>query len=157
MHFLLEKKEKLFMSDIRNTPRPSSENSRIHDQPGSAFQMSKNFDRPDEVRPFVGHGHLEVLNFKNEVVIGRGIFEPGWRWSIDVKPIAGTDSCDAPHSGYCVEGTMVILMDDGNEFKVRSGDAFHIPPGHDAWVEGDKRVVLIDVGGYANYAKPIRH
>lgn len=112
----------------------------------------KNFNQPDESRPFRGHGHLDVLKFGDQVQIGRGIFEPGWQWSVDVKPIAGTESCEASHSGYCVEGSMRIAMDTGEEFTIQAGDGFHIPSGHDAWVLGTKPCVLIDVMGYRDYA-----
>lgn len=115
--------------------------------------LNKSFNQPDEVRPFQGHGHLDVLNFGQDSVIGRGVFEPGWKWSNDVKPIAGTRSCEAPHTGYCIEGSMKIQMDSGDQITIRAGDAFEIPPGHDAWVEGSQRCVLIDFSGYKDYAK----
>jgi len=140
----------------RSTP---SESKTTQTKSGSlpASKLCKNFDQPDEKRAFAGHGHLDVLNFADEVVIGRGIFEPGWKWSQDVKPLAGTTSCEASHSGYCVEGEMTIRMNDGTEFKIHTGDAFHIPPGHDAWVDGKERCVLVDVGGFTNYAKLTKH
>jgi hypothetical protein len=117
------------------------------------LKKSKSFKRPDEVRKFQKHGQLEVLEFGEDITIGKGTFEPGWKWSRDVKPIAETDSCMAAHSGYCIKGRMVIQMSSGEQFTVQEGDAFHIPPGHDAWVEGTEPCVLIDVGGYAQYAK----
>jgi hypothetical protein len=118
--------------------------------------FSRNFDRPDERREFRGHGHLDVLNFEDGTTVGRGVFEPGWRWSTDVKPIAGTDSCQASHIGYCLSGSMVVRMDGGEEFRIRPGEVFRIPPGHDAWVEGDQRCELVDMGGFREYAKPAR-
>lgn len=115
--------------------------------------IRKSFTQPDERREFKGHGHLDVLNFEGGPVIGRGEFEPGWRWSTDVKPIAGTNSCEAPHVGYCLSGSMVIRMDDGEEIRIKAGDAFQIAPGHDAWVEGSEKTVLLDFSGFAEYAK----
>ena len=56
----------------------------------------QSIDAPHERRPFQAHGHLDVVTL-GDFTIGRGVFEPGWRWSNDVKPIAGTDSCEAPH------------------------------------------------------------
>lgn len=114
---------------------------------------AKNLDYPDERRDFVGHGHLDLAQFEGDISIGRAEFEPGWEWKKDVKPIANTHSCEAPHTGYCMSGSMVILMDNGDEFTIRKGDAFHIPPGHNARVEGNEKCVLIDVGGYKSYAK----
>jgi hypothetical protein len=86
--------------------------------------------------------------------VGRGVFEPGWRWSQHVKPIAGTDSCQTAHLGYVVSGRMHIVMDDGGESECGPGDAVHIAPGHDAWIVGDEACVFIDFGQIQNYAKP---
>lgn len=113
----------------------------------------RNFSNPDEVRKFVSRGHLEVLNFKDNASIGRGVFEPGWRWSKDVKPIANTTFCEAAHTGYCISGQMKIAMFNGDEFTIQPGEAFYLPPGHDAWVEGNEPCVLIDFSGYREYAK----
>src|SRR4051794_31116044 len=95
----------------------------------------KSFDAPDEVRPFEGRGKAEVLNIGGRTV-GRGIFEPGWRWSENVRPIAGPDPCQVSHLGYCVSGRMVVRMDDGTEAEVGPGHVVAIPPGHDAEVVG---------------------
>ena len=83
----------------------------------------------------------------------KGTFEPGWRWSEHVKPIAETDSCQAAHLGYVLSGRMHIVMDDGTEGEVGPGDAFSIPPGHDAWTVGDEACVLVDFGQVGDYAK----
>ena len=112
----------------------------------------KNFDSPDEVRPFEGRGEADVVNLGGRV-IGRGTFEPGWRWSENVKPIAGTDSCQVSHLGYCLSGRMKVIMDDGTEGECGPGDVIAIPPGHDAEVVGDEPCVFIDFGEYAEYAK----
>jgi quercetin dioxygenase-like cupin family protein len=49
---------------------------------------------------------------------------------------------------------MVVQMNDGSQMEYGPGDAFYMPPGHDAWVVGDERCVLVDVTGVAQYAKP---
>lgn len=114
----------------------------------------KPLSKPDEVRPFKdGKGKVEVVTLGN-LTMGRGEFEPGWRWSEHVKPLAGTDSCQAAHTGVVLEGRMIVKMEDGSQMEFGPGDAFYMPPGHDAWVVGDKRCVLIDVTGVAQYAKP---
>jgi mannose-6-phosphate isomerase-like protein (cupin superfamily) len=113
----------------------------------------KNLETPDERRDFKAHGHLDLVNFAEDLSIGRAVFEPGWRWSTDVRPLAGTEICEASHSGYCISGQMTIRLVNGDEFTIRPGDAFFIPPGHDAWVIGNEPCVLIDVGGYSSYAK----
>src|SRR2546430_8972417 len=74
----------------------------------------KGFESPDEVRPFKdGKGQVELVDL-NGHMIGRGTFEPGWRWSEHVKPLSGTDSCQVEHIGYVLEGEMTGRMDDGD-------------------------------------------
>ena len=112
----------------------------------------KRFEAPDEVRPFQGHGQVDVVTIAGRSV-GKGTFEPGWRWSQDVKPIAGTDLCQVFHLGYCLAGAMRIHMDDGTEQDIRAGDVMVIPPGHDAEVIGEESCVLLDFGEITEYAK----
>jgi hypothetical protein len=112
----------------------------------------KSFDSPDETRPFEGNGHADVVQVAGRPV-ARGVFEPGWRWSNNVKPIAQTDSCEASHLGYCVSGRMKIYMDDGSEYEMGPGQAVAIPPGHDAETVGDEACVFIDFGEISEYAK----
>jgi mannose-6-phosphate isomerase-like protein (cupin superfamily) len=113
----------------------------------------KSFDQPDETRPFAAHGSMAVLQL-GDTTAGKGVFEPGWRWSQDVKPIAGTDSCQAHHTLYILSGRMHILMEDGAEGELGPGDAAVIPAGHDAWTVGDEPCVAVDFTGVARYAKP---
>jgi quercetin dioxygenase-like cupin family protein len=118
-----------------------------------AGMMRKSLDAPEETRPFEGGmGKVELVNVEAGPV-GRATFLPGWRWSEHVKPIAGTDSCQAPHMGYFVSGLMHVVMDDGQEMDFRPGDFGVIPPGHDAWIVGDEPCVVIDWQGFADYAK----
>jgi len=116
-----------------------------------AIAEYKKFKEPDEVRPFE-KGRVELVNIGGGVV-GRLILEPGWRWSKDVKPIAKTEWCEAPHFQYHVSGRVHIVMADGEEFEAGPGDVTSLPAGHDAWVVGDEPVVLIDWWGATNYAK----
>lgn len=111
----------------------------------------KTFQAPDETREFP-KGRAEILNIDGAQV-GRLVFQPGWRWSNDVKPIAGTSSCEAPHFQYHVRGRLAIRMDDGTEFIAGPGDVTSLPKGHDAWVVGDEAVVVVDWYGASNYAK----
>jgi ethanolamine utilization protein EutQ (cupin superfamily) len=113
--------------------------------------QSKNFTSPDETRPFSGHGHVDLVNLDSGPV-GLGTFEPGWRWSNDIRPLAGTDSCQVEHLGYVVSGRMNVVMDDGQQTEVGPGDAIHIPPGHDAWTVGDEACVVVDFAGLKGYA-----
>jgi quercetin dioxygenase-like cupin family protein len=116
--------------------------------------VTKRFESSDDVRPFQdGKGMLQMIEIEG-LPVGRGTFEPGWRWSDHVKPIAGTDLCEAPHSGYVLSGHMTVRMADGSETNLEPGDLISIPPGHDAWVVGQEPCVLLDWQGYADYAKP---
>ena len=112
----------------------------------------KTFDQPDERREFP-NGYAEIVNIGGAEV-GRLVFQPGWRWSNDVKPIAGTDSCQAPHFQYHVSGRLAVRMDDGTELVGDPGDIMSLPQGHDAWVVGDEPVVIIDFAGATHYAVP---
>jgi quercetin dioxygenase-like cupin family protein len=115
--------------------------------------IRKSFDSPEETRPFEeGMGELQLVNLEAGPV-GRATFQPGWQWSKHVKPIAQTDSCQAPHMGYYVSGRMKVVMDDGEEIEFGPGDFSVIPPGHDAWIVGTEPCVVIDWQGFADYAK----
>jgi hypothetical protein len=110
----------------------------------------KNFGKPDEVREFP-KGRLELINVGG-AVIGRAVFEPGWRWATSVQPIVKTRSCEAPHFQYHVAGVLRIKMDDGAEFDCRPGDVSLLPSGHDAWVVGNETAVVVDFQGMLDYA-----
>jgi quercetin dioxygenase-like cupin family protein len=113
---------------------------------------AKSHDTPDETRT-PAKTRVEVVRLTG-YTIGRFIFEPGWRWSECVKPVAGTDSCQVNHVGYAVEGQIVVRLQDGTEQMIQTGDSYTIPPGHDAWVVGDDRFVGIEVMSAEQYAKP---
>lgn len=111
----------------------------------------KSFDRPDEVRVFP-QGRVEIINVGG-ATIGRAIFKPGWKWSTSVQPLAKTKSCEAPHFQYHIAGTIVVKMDDGTILKCKPGDVSLLPSGHDAWVEGNEDVVIVDFQGMVDYAR----
>jgi hypothetical protein len=111
----------------------------------------KSLKKPEEVRTFP-KGRVELVKVGG-VSIGRGVFEPGWKWSTSVKPIAKTKSCEAPHFQYQVSGVMHVVMDDGTEYDCVAGDVSLFPSGHDAWVVGTEPVVVIDWHGMVDYAK----
>lgn len=115
----------------------------------------KRFASPDERRPFVAHGHADILTF-GDSSIGLAVFEPGWKWSRDVQPLAGTRSCEAPHFCYIVSGRLAVVMDDGTRAELAPGDVAIIPPGHDAWVIGEERCVMLDFEGMSSYAHALK-
>ena len=117
----------------------------------AARTEAKTFADPDETRTFE-RGHVDLVDIAG-TQIGRLTLQPGWRWSEHVRPIAGTELCEAPHFQYHVQGTLHVVMADGTEFDAGPGDVTALPEGHDGWVVGDEAVVLVDWWGASDYAK----
>ena len=114
----------------------------------------KSLDSPEETREFKGGtGKVDIVTVGG-VSVGRAVFQPGWRWSEHVKPLAGTESCQAAHTGYVLGGRMVVRMDSGEECEVGPGEAFYMPAGHDAWIVGDEPCTMLDFTGMTRYAQP---
>jgi quercetin dioxygenase-like cupin family protein len=113
--------------------------------------QKKSLNSPEETRNFP-KGKVELATV-GSFKFGRATFEPGWKWSAHVKPIAQTKSCEAAHTQIHISGRLRVKMDDGTEVEFGPGDVGHVPPGHDAWVVGDEPAVIIDVTGMADYAK----
>jgi hypothetical protein len=111
----------------------------------------KNFGKPDEVREFP-KGRVELIKVGG-ATIGRATFQPGWKWSESVQPLAKTKSCEAPHYQYHVSGEIMALMDDGTKILCKPGDVSLFPMGHDAWVVGNEPAVVVDFQGMVDYAK----
>jgi class 3 adenylate cyclase len=112
----------------------------------------KNLSTPDETLTLEKTAATTIRI--GELVVGRLVLQPGWRWSTHVRPIAGTTSCQFHHVGLTLSGAMGGRMDDGTEFELRLGDVFDIPPGHDNWVIGDEPIVFIVWGGWRGWGKP---
>jgi class 3 adenylate cyclase len=112
----------------------------------------KSLDMPDETRT-IPHGRTDIWNL-GDFVVGRIVFEPGWRWSKDVKPIAQTEWCEYHHLGLILEVTLHYVTPEGLEMEVSPGMLFEILPGHDAWVVGDQPVVQYDFAGMRTFALP---
>ncbi|MBI3000444.1 MAG: cupin domain-containing protein [Deltaproteobacteria bacterium] len=112
----------------------------------------KSHGTPDEVRS-PNKTRVEIVRLEG-FTFGRFNFEPGWRWSECVKPVVKTDSCQVSHAGYVVSGRITVRMNDGTQKTLAAGDSYTIPPGHDAWVEGNERFVAIEVMSAEQYAKP---
>ncbi len=97
---------------------------------------------PDRTMTFE-HGQVEVVSL-GEFTISRSTFEPGWRWSTSVKPIAKTDSCQVHHVGYLLSGRLHVATEDGGDTEIVAGEAYEIRPGHDGWVVGDQTVTSVE-------------
>lgn len=111
----------------------------------------RRFSESAEVRTHT-RGRIDVVRLE-DTVVGRMTYEPGWRWSVDVKPIAGTPSCQYHHLGVTLSGVIRVQMSDGTELEIGPGDVFEIPPGHDAWVVGDEPWVSVDFEAMRTFAK----
>ena len=112
---------------------------------------SRDFSNPDEVRT-PDKTRVELVRVADGQ-IGRFTFQPGWRWSECIKPVAGTDTCQVEHVGYVVSGRLGVSHEDGSSGEVKPGDVYRIAPGHDGWVIGDEPCVLVEFQGAGSYAK----
>jgi hypothetical protein len=104
--------------------------------------QTKSMSTPDESRTpdktTVDAVHL------GDATVARLTLQPGWKWSECIKPVAGTESCQANHLGFVVSGRMHVVCTDGVEADLGPGDAYRIEPGHDAWVEGNDQFVAME-------------
>jgi quercetin dioxygenase-like cupin family protein len=112
----------------------------------------KRFENPDEVRVF-DKGKFEIVKIGG-MTIGRATYEPGWKWSEHVSPIAGTPFCEVEHLGMVLSGTATAAMQGGEVHQLTPGTLFYIPPTeHDSWVIGDEPYVSLHFLGAEKYAE----
>ncbi len=115
--------------------------------------QTRSLSEPDEVRE-ADKARIEVMSIGGTDIL-RITVQPGWKWSESIKPIAGTDTCQIAHVGYCVSGSLHIMMDDGGTAELTAGDAFTAAPGHDAWVTSEEPCVFLEFSPSAQmYATP---
>lgn len=120
--------------------------------PVSVSQFTrKSYESPDERRT-PPNAQVDVVQLEG-FTLGRLTFQPGWRWSESIKPVAGTDSCQVSHVGYVVSGTATIQLADGTEERLTAGESYTIPPGHDAWVDGSEPFICLEVLSANEFAK----
>ena len=105
----------------------------------------KSFDNPDELKE-PNMTNAAVVNF-GTVAASRVILQPGWKWSNDIKPVVGTESCQATHLGVIITGTVKAIHNDGTEATYTAGDAYSIQPGHDGMVVGDEPAIVYEFAG----------
>lgn len=117
-----------------------------------ARPRARSFRDPQEVRRFP-NGRIETVTH-GETTIGRFVLEPGWRWSRDVGPIAGTRSCQVHHQGVVLSGRLHVETEAGVGGEVGVDDVYDMPPGHDAWVVGDEPFVAIEFASAHIYGVP---
>lgn len=111
----------------------------------------KNLRAPDDV--FRANGIVERSVQIGEQTIGRATLQPGWRWSIDVKPTVGTRWCMFRHIGIVLSGQFHVVMEDGHVMELGPDDVFEIPPGHDAWVVGDEPWESVEIAGIYGFGR----
>ena len=105
----------------------------------------------DSAKPDV-HGDISKQAVTlDRVSVVKVTFNPGAKWSKDLKPDAGTESCLLPHVAYVLSGSLMVQMDDGSTELFEAGDVMLLPPGHDAWSAGDKPCTFIQFSQGANY------
>ena len=111
----------------------------------------KNFKKPDEIRIF-DKGKFELVQIA-DMTIGKASYEPGWKWSIDVSPLSGTEFCEVEHLGMVVSGSATVVFKNGTIHTLKEGDLFYVPPEpHDSWVVGDEQYVSLHFLGAEKYA-----
>jgi hypothetical protein len=112
----------------------------------------KQFEAPDETRTFE-NGKFEIVKIGG-VTIGRATYEPGWKWSKDVSPLAGTALCEVEHVGLVLSGRAMAALIDGTLVELIPGNLFYIPPvAHDSWVIGEEPYVSLHFLGADQYTK----
>ncbi len=111
----------------------------------------RRFKDSEEIRRFP-HGEVRLVTL-DDIVFGEFVLQPGWRWSTDVRPIAGTAQCQHRHIGYVIRGQLHVVMDDGATMDFVAGDTYEIPPGHDAWVVGDETYHGVEFSGARTFAR----
>jgi mannose-6-phosphate isomerase-like protein (cupin superfamily) len=107
--------------------------------------QKKNFSSPDEVKN-LPKTKIETINVGDSPLI-QITYEPGWKWSENVKPVVKTESCQVRHILYALSGRLMVVMSNGDKVELAPNDIIKIAPGHDAWVVGDEAFVALDLAG----------
>ena len=114
-------------------------------------KIMKRFDSPDQVREF-DKGIFEIIDM-GKMTIGKATYAPGWKWSIDVSPLSGTQFCEVEHLGMVLSGSATVAFENGEIYTLKKGDIFYVSPlPHDSWVVGDDEYVSLHFIGAEKYA-----
>ena len=107
-------------------------------------QILKRFDVPDRVLTF-DQGRLEVITVDG-MVIGRGSYAPGWRWSQTAQaPVPGEPRPE--HVGVLLSGRAKVVIAGAEEIDLTPGDFFHIVAEFDGWVVGQRPCEILYIKG----------
>ena len=112
---------------------------------------TKSHTSPDETRT-PDKTRVEIVHLEG-FTLGRFTFQPGWKWSQCIKPLVKTDHCQLSHVGYAISGKLTVRIKDGTSKTITPGESYAIPPGHDAWVQGNEPFVAVEVLSAEAYAK----
>ena len=104
----------------------------------------RNFNKPDQSMDMGERIAIDAVDIGG-VKVMRVTTEPGWRWSVNTRPVQKTDSCQINHLFYVVSGRIAVRDNSGQEIEYGAGDLAHIPPGHDGWTLGDEPTVWIEI------------
>jgi hypothetical protein len=115
---------------------------RIKENKYMATIEKKSLNKPEQTKQ---NGRLksEVITIA-DLTFQRNTAEPGWRWSIDMKPIAKTESCQVNHLIYMLSGRLHVRSNDGQDVEFNPGDMGLVLPGHDGWVIGDQPAIWLE-------------
>jgi uncharacterized cupin superfamily protein len=114
---------------------------------------SKSLDRPDE---HTSKGGVQIdAVMLGDIKVKRATYPNGWRFSKDM----GADRCYDTHVGYAISGRIGVELEDGTRLEFGAGDAFIVPPGHEAWVVGEEpcTIVQFDEGESASQRFNVQH
>lgn len=95
--------------------------------------------------------HIPIDQFPKNMVMNHLNGWGGMTVAVNEMP-AGTDlapllkglknnSCQVPHWGYIIKGSLRIKYDDGKEVVLKAGDLFYMPSGHTGIIEEDMKLM----------------
>jgi hypothetical protein len=106
--------------------------------------------RPEPLAPVKGAERRDAGGVQLEICpagsarVKRVVYPAGFRWSVDMKPLVGTDLCMHAHVGFLSSGAIRVEYPDGCTVKYEAPQVVAIEPGHDGAVVGDAPAVLIE-------------
>eukprot|EP00602_Paraphysomonas_sp_CaronLab_P003328 CAMPEP_0185021532 /NCGR_PEP_ID=MMETSP1103-20130426/4215_1 /TAXON_ID=36769 /ORGANISM="Paraphysomonas bandaiensis, Strain Caron Lab Isolate" /LENGTH=379 /DNA_ID=CAMNT_0027553107 /DNA_START=70 /DNA_END=1209 /DNA_ORIENTATION=- len=109
--------------------------------PGTVW-VKKSFEAADSSKNFEKCA-LATLDLGAGISVTRATYQPGWKWSECIKPVAETDLCGKCHVGVCGSGVVHVVSGE-TEVDIKADDGYVIPPNHDGWVVGEEACVTFD-------------
>jgi class 3 adenylate cyclase len=113
-------------------------------------RVPKNLRAPDESVRLPGVE--EDLVHVGDEIVARIVQQPGWRWSNDMRAVAGGQWCETHHVGVTLSGRQGAVLRDGTVLEFGPDDVYDIPAGHDGYTIGDEPCVMIEWSGPRTWA-----